>query len=267
MTSSTQEAAALLWQHQRNGSVIDALPAPLRPNTHAQGHAIQAQLPGVAAAPVVGWKIAATGIAGQRHINVSGPLAGRILASFVLDAALPASLHGNRMRVAEPEFSFRLARSLAPRASAYTVAEVLAAVASLHPTLEIPDSRFADFTQAGEAQLIADDACCGRFVLGEAAPQAWRAIDLRSHAVTGQVTAIDDDSVLLERAGDGSAVLGDPRVALTWLVNELSALGITLEAGQFVSTGTCMVPLAIAPGQRVRADFGLFGPVSLAFSD
>ena len=40
-------------------------------------------------------------------------------------------------------------------------------------------------------------------------------------------------------------MLGDPRVALTWLANELSALGLALKAGQVVTTGTCLVPLEI----------------------
>ena len=43
--------------------------------------------------------------------------------------------------------------------------------------------------------------------------------------------------------GHGKNVLGDPRVALAWLANELRALGITLRAGEVVTTGTCHPPL------------------------
>jgi 2-keto-4-pentenoate hydratase len=68
------------------------------------------------------------------------------------------------------------------------------------------------------------------------------------------------------REGSGAAVLGDPRVALTWLVNELSGLGITLEAGQFVTTGTCMTPLEIEPGDSASADFGVLGQISMRFA-
>jgi 2-keto-4-pentenoate hydratase len=62
--------------------------------------------------------------------------------------------------------------------------------------------------------------------------------------------------------GRGGNVLGDPRAALAWLVNELSGLGITLGAGQVVTTGTCIVPPAIAPGDRFDADFGALGRVA-----
>lgn len=264
MTDAARAAAQLLWDHRCAGTVLAELSSDLRPNSHAQGHAIQAQLPIVAGERVVGWKIAATSLAGQTHINVGGPLAGRILASFVIDAGAALSLTGNRMRVVEPEFAFRMGRDLAPRAQPYSVAEVLDAVAALHPAFEVPDSRFAEFTRAGEAQLIADDACCGPFVFGSAAPADWRTLDLAAHRVQGRV--LSANGALLTRTGDGSAALGDPRVALAWLVNELSALGITLQAGQMVSTGTCMVPMAIAPGDRAEADFGVLGRVAMGFS-
>ncbi len=74
-------------------------------------------------------------------------------------------------------------------------------------------------------------------------------------AVVGKVT----------REGSGAQVLGDPRVALTWLANELSKLGITLAAGQVVTTGTCLTPLPVAPGDHVTADFGELGSVTLRF--
>ena len=110
-----------------------------------------------------------------------------------------------------------------------------------------------------------DDACCGQFVFGAAAPDAWRNLDLAAHRVQGVVRAADGRT-RLSRDGTGSAALGDPRIALAWLVNELSSLGLSLEAGQLVSTGTCMQPLEIAPGDRVDADFGVLGALSMRLS-
>jgi 2-keto-4-pentenoate hydratase len=60
--------------------------------------------------------------------------------------------------------------------------------------------------------------------------------------------------------------LGDPRLALTWIANELSALGVGLKPGEFVTTGTCMVPIAVEPGDRVDVDFGIFGQLSAVFA-
>jgi 2-keto-4-pentenoate hydratase len=44
-------------------------------------------------------------------------------------------------------------------------------------------------------------------------------------------------------------------------VNELSSLGITLRAGEIVTTGTCLVPLPIDAGDDIDADFGVLGRV------
>jgi 2-keto-4-pentenoate hydratase len=72
------------------------------------------------------------------------------------------------MRVAEIEFAFRLARDMIPRSIPYTEQEVFEAVASLHPAIEIPDSRFNDFAKVGAAQLIADNACANWMAIGNA---------------------------------------------------------------------------------------------------
>ncbi|MBW8270836.1 2-keto-4-pentenoate hydratase [Caldovatus aquaticus] len=256
------EAAALLWRHWREGRRLAALPEALRPATRAEGYAIQARLAARSAHPPLGWKIAATSAAGQAHIGVDGPLAGRLLAEGWHEAGSATVPFGaNRMRVAEAEFAFRMARDLPPRAAPYTVAEVLDAVATLHPAIEIPDSRFADFAAVGAAQLIADNACAHQFVLGPAAAADWRARDLAAHRVRGTVAG------RLQREGVGANVLGDPRAALAWLANELSRHGITLAAGQVVTTGTCLVPLPVGPGDAVFADFGPLGSVAMRFAD
>ena len=260
-TARAQEAADLIWRHWQDGTAMPALPDGLRPETRAEGYAVQAGLMCHTVAPLFGWKIAATSIAGQKHIGVDGPLAGRILAERVHAAGSEIPLAGNRMLVAELEFAFRMARDLPPRAAAYTQAEVLDAVATLHPAIEVPDSRFERFETAGAAQLIAEAACARDFVLGEATAADWRALDLAAHVVTGTMPRTGT------HPGIGSNVLGDPRAALAWLVNELSGQGIALAAGQVVTTGTCVVPIAIRPGDRLHGDFGVLGTIGVSFGD
>ena len=259
------QAAQLLWQHWQASSTLDNLPENLRPATRAAGYAIQAALPQASGRNVRGWKIAATSAAGQSHINVGGPLAGRILSGQLLEPDATVPPQGNRMKVAEAEMAFVFARDLPARSKAYAMDEVMQAVASLHPAIEIPNSRFAEFTSAGEAQLLADNACAHQFILGTPAPDGWQALDLASHPVSARVTHRDGRH--WDRQGSGAAVLGDPRAALTWLVNELSGLGIDLLAGQFVTTGTCMVPLELCEGDTVQADFGLLGRIRMRFGD
>jgi 2-keto-4-pentenoate hydratase len=140
------------------------------------------------------------------------------------------------------------------------VDEVLAAVAAVHPSIEIPDSRYADFVTVGAPQLIADNACACYFILGQAASD-WKTFDYLNQSIHVNLNGEAIDS------GYGRNVLGDPRVALTWIINELSSLGIAMEVGQFVTTGTCRVPVKVNPGDEVSADFGVLGQVSCRFSD
>lgn len=255
-----QAASDMLWACWQRGGSMPGLPQEIRPVDRNDAYAVQALLERRSTAPLYGWKIAATSRAGQIHIGVDGPLAGRLLRERAHDSGAQLPLSGNQMKVAEPEFAFRMARDLPPRAAPYTEAEVLAAVDTLHPAIEVPDSRYDDFPRVGAAQLIADDACANLFVLGAATRADWRSRNLAEHAVHGSVAG------RLERDGKGANVLGDPRTALTWLANELSGLGITLAAGQVITTGTCMAPLEVAAGDHVTVDFGEFGTVEVRFS-
>jgi len=218
--SREQAASNLQWQHWCGGTRLAELPADMRPATRADGYAVQALLEARSADPTFGWKIAATSPAGQAHIGVDGPLAGRILAERVIPDGGKCPFGVNHMRVAEVEFAFRMGETLPPRAASYEVEEVFAAVDTLHPSIEIPDSRYKVFERVGAPQLIADNACAHFFVLGPAAPNCWRELDLAACTPTGWVNEI-------------------PR------------------------GGTCMIPMAIAPGDRVRGDFGVLGAVSV----
>ena len=74
---------------------------------------------------------------------------------------------------ASPNSPFACARICRRASAPYTLQQVLDAVDTLHPAIEIPDSRFADFVSAGAAQIIADNACAHLFVLG---PPATRGL-------------------------------------------------------------------------------------------
>ena len=252
-------ASKTLHDHWRAGTKFGGLDISLRPRDRAEGYAIQAAIEKYSSESLFGWKIAATSEAGQKHINVDGPMAGRILAETVIPDGGTASMAGNEMRVAEPEFAFRMRVDLPARSTPYTLQQVLDAVDTLHPAIEIPDSRFADFVSAGAAQIIADNACAHLFVLGQPATSDWRSRDL-----------VEEKPVVTLRGqqfvGHGKNVLGDPRVALTWLANELRQLGVTLKAGRVITTGTCHPPLPIQSGDFCAVDFGSLGRVSVGFT-
>ena len=254
-----QAASDFLTTLWREGRHADGMPAALRPATRAEAYAVQQCVEKLSGRPLAGWKIAATSLAGQKHINVSGPMAGRLLAERIVGRGQTVRLGANRMLVAEVEFVFRMGATLAPRAAPYEQPEILAAVEALHLGVEVPDSRYLVFEQAGEEQIIADNACADQFVLGPEADGDWRRSDLAAHAVRGL------SSRGMVHEGRGANVLGGPVIALTWLANELSRLGVALQRGQIVTTGTCCVPVPVAPGDVVTGDYGSFGSLEVAF--
>ena len=251
------ESAEILWNTWKASELIDALPEHCRPNDRAQGYVIQAEVAKLSGQTQFGWKIAATSHDGQKHIGVDGPLAGRLLAGRVVSEGSQLTLGKNLMKVAEAEFAFRMARPLPPRDAVYEMDEVMDAVGALHPAIEIPDSRYRDFAKVGAAQLIADNACASWFVLGTETKADWRGRDLSAHAVSAWRNG------KLAANGKGANVLGDPRIALTWIANELRTHGIGLSADEIVTTGTCVLPQAIAPGDTISADYGDFGAVTI----
>ena len=241
----------------RDGERIAHLPLEDRPSSRADGYRLQARLVALTDDRPIGWKIAATSVAGQQHIGVSGPLAGRILASRAHHDGETVGIGTNALRVAEAEFGFRMAHAIdGVPGREIEVARVLDSVGAMIPAIELPDARFLDVPNAGEAQLIADLACAGPVIFGHDAPDSWRTLDLASHPVS-----VSRDGVVVAN-GRGANALGDPRIALAWLATELVRHGQRLAAGDLVITGTCVVPVPVAEGQSITVDFGALGTVS-----
>ena len=253
-----KEAASLLWRMRIGRQRIHALPEGLRPATLAEGYAIQDAMVAISGQDVAGWKIAATSKAGQRHIGVDEPISGRLFAGFMLGEGARLEASPMHMRVAEAEFAFVMASDLPPRSEKYVPAQVKAAVAALHLAIEIPDARFERFAEIGAAQIAADDAFASWFMLGPDVPN-WQDLDLPARPVR---MSRNGDWVA---QGRGADALGDPWLALTWLANHLSSRAIPLRKGAIVTTGTCIAPAAVSPGDSMIAEFTGLGQVAIGF--
>ena len=260
-TNSNQQAALQLLPAWLHTQAIAGLDSSHRPQNRAEGYQTQQALFEATQDSTYGWKIAATSQAGQKHIGVSGPLAGRLLNSRRLSPGAQVNLQGNLMRVMEAEFAFRMKRDVLRHGpTPLSTADVMDAVAALHLAIEIPNSRYTAFEHVGEASLIADFACAGHVVIGPEVTAPWRELALDAHKVQvfkqGQWVA----------DGVGANVLGDPRLALTWLANELQDHGLHLKQNDLIITGTCVVPVPVTEGDQMLADFGVLGQLAVAFT-
>lgn len=234
-----------------------ALPSALRPRDEQQAMAIQrATTRSIGTA--FGWKIGATSPASQALLGVEGPLAGAMHERFRYEDGVSISLAGQRMRVAEPEFAFRMAADV--DGDSPGVEDVLDAVGAMHVAIEVPDSRYDAFDGVDGLQILADGACTGSFLLGPRV-DGWQGLDLAAQPVAVHVNG--------EHVADGSGanVLGDPRTSLHWLARELPRFGLSLRAGDVVTTGTAAPPPPVTPGDSVVAEFPGLGSVSARFTE
>jgi 2-keto-4-pentenoate hydratase len=252
-----EAAAATLWRAWSSGRALDALPPDLRPGNLDEGYAIQRALDDLAG-PAAGWKIAATSRAGQEHLGASGPMVGRLYRAQLREPGTALSVSGMRMCSAEPEFAFVLAEDLAPGPERPSRDDVLAAVDALVLAIEVPDSRFVDFSEVGVPSLAADAMCGGHFVIGPSV-DGWRSLDLRTQ---GARLLCHGREV---SAGSGANVMGDPRDALGWMVGEVLSRGWLLRAGDIVLTGASAAPVAVQAGDRLEAVFDGLGSVEVEF--
>lgn len=256
--SQAQEAARLLHAAWRDQRPISALPDSCRPQNLDDGYRIQAALAVQHDVPIAGYKVGATNESAQRIFDVDAPFFGRLLAPSLHDSPADIAAGAVRLHIIEAEFDFTMNADLPPREDVYARDEVMAAVENLHPAIEIPDSRYENWRDAGMPQLVADNAIAALLVLGPPAAD-WRELDLSRHAVTVNVNgeAVDE--------GSGANVLGDPRNVLVWLANELSARCLGLQAGQVITTGSAANVIQVKPGDVVLADFGDLGVAQASF--
>ena len=135
-------AAKIIWDSWQGGKVLSCLPDELVPNSRSEAYKIQSFYEIISQKGVLGWKIAATSKAGQKHIGASGPMAGRILNEKCFNSLEKIDLTNNMMSVAELEFVFKIGKTLKPKNNDYIQEEVMSSVENLFSGIEFPNSRF-----------------------------------------------------------------------------------------------------------------------------
>jgi 2-keto-4-pentenoate hydratase len=254
MTPEQIDMAASALVAARSGQPIAALPEAARPQSADEAYAIQDAVLVRLGERVGGWKVGVLPDGG----NFVAPIyASRVHAS---PATLPA--RGFHVIGIECEIGFRIDRELPHRATAsvdrpYTRDEVLGIV-SMHPTIEVVDSRYLDFQSLDRLQVLADNFSNGGLVYGAAA-SGWQAMDLKHPPIA--VTANGKD--FAECTGLRT---GDPIDLLITAVNLIvRRQGRAPAVGTLVTTGTHTGMVFTEPGADIRADYGSLGRVEVAF--
>lgn len=245
MTDTTQQAADILMAVRRGGPRVAGLGAAA-PQTEAGAFAVQAEVLKRLGARIGGWKCAAP--------------PGKPTSAAMLDAGFirPGPLHwplpaGGQIGI-ETEIAFRLGRGFPKRDAPYTLTEIQDGIAAAFPAVEMVASRYIDTSKVTMNEAMADSIAHAGLVLGAEVP-GWRDMDLKNLTVKQTCGG----TVQVEKVGGNPS--GDPFTPLLWLANYLPSVGLALEVGQVVTTGSCTGLLYVDGHQRVTGGFAGFGEV------
>ena len=253
-------AAVDILNGRSNNWTIDKMDPTHAPRTVDDGYAVQKIVVDRFQRPVAGWKIGCSSRLAQEMLGIPEPFFGPVFDDVFLKS--PTWLPPDRFirPGIEGEIAFTLKRHLMPRSTPYTRADVESAIDKVFAAIEVIDSCFRDFANAGAPNLIADLAANGGLAAFEGVDYE-PGMDLKSVELTLAV----NQAVVGQ--GVGADALGDPVDALVWLANESSRRGIGLKAGEIVSTGTCTGLFWLEPGQQVALQVSGIGSALLLYGD
>lgn len=245
-------AAELILRARREVAPIDNLPQNLRPAGLEQAYALQ-DIVATAFSPLGGWKIGAPSPDATPLFSAMPAWGG------YAHSGQRISRNFRRLRGVEAEIAFQLGSDLPPRAQPYTRDEVVAAIASAHPAIELLESAFTDPDQADRLSVIGDLQMNGGFAYGPPNP-AWQSTNFAQESVT-----VDIDADLRFQGTASNSAGTDLLRLVVWLADEGSVRTGGLRAGDWITTGSWSGKTYAMPGSTAHIAFSTMGEVSIDF--
>ncbi len=246
------KTANALLDARRTGIAIADLPADLQPADENEAFFVQ-DVMARSYGEIGGWKIGARGADAE-------PFFAPMPAAWIGENGSTFEGLMYRLNGVECEIAFRMGRDLPPRSTAYTRDEVVAAIGSCHPAIEVIESAFADTTKVSRTASFADMQIHGGFVAGPAIAD-WQTIDWAQE----KVTLIVDGSVRMERVGSNPGGTDLLRL-MVYLANQGAGRTHGLRAGQYVTTGSWTGVTWSTTDSSSTAQFEHAGSASVAFA-
>lgn len=245
------DAARLLLSARRDLTQrLNSLPEVMRPQTEEQAYLVQRAVMAELAkdgGAIGGWKV------GSPHPD--GPVnCSPLPAAGIQDS--PAQVSGSD-RVIEAEIAVRIGRDLPPQEAPYSRNDVLAAIASAHPAIEVLQSRYVDPGAVDPLSALADSLSHFGLVVGAPIPD-WQSLDLG----TEQVHLVVGGAEIKRGTGNPA---GDMIRLVLWLANEGARWAGGLQAGQVVTTGSWTGKDVVPPGSETQIMFDRAGEAAVRF--
>ncbi len=208
---------------------------------------------------VIGHKIGLTSRAMQQAMNIDTPDSGFLTDAMVFAPDEPVAAADFCDLRLEVELAFVLADDLS--GADLAIDDVLDATGRVTAAVELIASRTPRTDPAtGRTRTvvdtIADNAADAGIVTG-GHPVGSRDLDLR------WVGAVAYRNGAVEETGLAAGVLDHPANGVVWLARRYNEQGMPLRSGQVILSGSFTRPMAVAPGDEFRFDFGPLGAFSL----
>ena len=242
------QAAEILLKARRELMPVPELPAKLRPRTLDEAYSLQ-DIMITAMGPVGGWKVGAP-----------APDATPVFSAMPLWGGFAKSGHRisssfKRLRGVEAEIAFCLGKDLPPRPEAYTREEIIDALDSAHPAIELLESGFYDIDSIDRLSMLGDLQVNGGFVHGPEVP------DWQNHNLAEESVSVSINGVLRFQGKASNAAGTDLLRLVVWLANEGSYRTGGLKYGQWITTGSWSGKALCHTGSTVDVRFSRFGEV------
>ncbi|MEN0040093.1 MAG: fumarylacetoacetate hydrolase family protein [Pseudomonadota bacterium] len=251
------EIAAQLVEARKSGEQAD-LPVFDNGLSVEDAMAIQQAANAALGGKRIGWKVGATNEAAQKAFGISEPFYGPMLELALVDNGGDVEKTAT-VGACEPEYAFKLARAWPAEGEAINADTAASAVETVHAAIEVIGRRTHSAAYQNGIGVTLDFAGNAYFVVGDEVAD-WASQNLAE----GVVESTLDGEVV--QTGNGQPVMGDPINSLVWLGEQLAAQGERIEAGEWVSTGTCTAPVPAQAGATYSAKFAEFGSVSVRFT-
>ena len=259
------EAANALYDAERNCCQIKPLTLRYPDMTMEDAYAVQRAWVDqkiAAGDRITGYKIGLTSRAMQQAMNITTPDFGILLESMAFETGCQIETGLFCDPRIEVELGFVLKKPL--YGTDVTVEEVIDATDYVVPALELIAARsFRTDPETGYTRkvfdTISDNAANAGYIVGEHQADPTT-IDMRW---TGAILYLNGE---VEETGLAAGVQDHPAKGISWVCKRFATHKIGLEPGQFILSGSFTRPIIAQPGDKMVADYGPLGKVTVDFT-
>lgn len=190
----------------------------------------------------IGYKMGLTSAGKRKQMNLDSPLYGELTNKMQVANQSIFDINGLIHSKIEPEIAFKIKNTLSGK---ITYQHAVDSISEVCATMEILDSRYAQFKYFSMEDVIADNSSSSHFVCGP-----WMRFENPEQVMNAYLEMSVDHVVV--QAGDAKEISGDPILSIVQLVHLLHENNRSLEANSIVLAGAATAAVELKPNQVIE---------------